>query len=444
MTTYSFSGRLTDADAKSFLPQPFTIPPGTTQLAVRFAYGPRRAPSVPGSNLLCLSLFGPEGWRGTGHNRDDNSFTVSAQAATPGFMPGPLLPGEWSVVIETHMVMPELPVEYKMEIMVSDEPLTGDAPDWKPGRTAPRGPGWYRGDLHGHTVHSDGSWTVRDFAQYARDYRLDFVTLTDHNTVSGLAEATSFAGDDLLVMGGLELTTYYGHCLALGTRKWVDWRVRPDYDMTDIAQQVLDSGALYIIAHPCSVGDPECTGCDWGYPEMMPGISPAVEVWNSPWEGDSNNNDAVRLWYDWLNAGHWLVATAGTDIHGPNILGMNFGFNVVYADALTEAAILDGIRRGHLYISGGPALDFSATGAGGQTAMMGDRLPAGNATFTAKWSGTAEGETVRIISDGRVVHERAASTAGEYAWAADGKWYTVEIRDENGYLRALTNPIFLG
>jgi hypothetical protein len=445
MITYAFSGRLTDANSKSFLPHPFTIPPGATKIDVRFEYGPRTASGLISSNLLCLSLFGPEGWRGTGHNRKNNNFTVSAAEATPGFMPGPLPPGEWTVVIETHLVMPELPVEYQMEIDISDEPRTGEAPDWKPAHTAPRGPGWYRGDLHGHTVHSDGSWTVSDFVQYARDYKLDFVTLTDHNTVSGLAEAASYANDDLLVMGGIELTTFYGHCLALGARTWVDWRARPDYDMTAIARTVLDSGALYVIAHPRSVGDPYCTGCDWGYPEMMPGISPAVEVWNSPWEGDSNNNDAVRLWYDWLNAGHRLVATAGTDIHGPNMLGMNFGFNIVYADALTEAAILEGIRRGHLYISGGPALEFSAAGAGGQSAMMGDTLPAGDAAFTAKWSGTTEGEIARIIGDGRILHEQPASTVGEHTWSADAnKWYAVEIRDANGYLRALTNPIFVG
>ncbi len=58
-----------------------------------------------------------------------------------------------------------------------------------------------------------------------RDYKLDFVTLTDHTTLSVLAQVDSLCSDDNLTMGGMELTTYYDHVLALGTRQRHEWRV---------------------------------------------------------------------------------------------------------------------------------------------------------------------------------------------------------------------------
>ena len=77
------------------------------------------------------------------------------------------------------------PVEYAIMADVSFTPALGEnAPTWLPGRTSPPGPGWYRGDLHGHTLHSDGDWDVPDLVAAARHNQFDFVTLTDHNTLS--------------------------------------------------------------------------------------------------------------------------------------------------------------------------------------------------------------------------------------------------------------------
>ena len=43
---------------------------------------------------------------------------------------------------------------------------------------------WYRGELHSHTHHSDASWPVQDLVNAARQKGLDFITLTEHNTIS--------------------------------------------------------------------------------------------------------------------------------------------------------------------------------------------------------------------------------------------------------------------
>ena len=64
-------------------------------------------------------------------------------------------------------------------------------------------PGWYRGDLHLHSAHSDGNCSSRSgqkrvpcpmFLTFAAatDRGLDFVAFTDHNTNSHVREVTAF------------------------------------------------------------------------------------------------------------------------------------------------------------------------------------------------------------------------------------------------------------
>lgn len=446
MTNQQITGTLTTANNKSHIAHQFEVPAGATQLSIDFDFNPQRSTGQTLNNDLSLTLFDPNGARGARHNQRDQNLRINAHFATPGYVPGPIPPGTWTVVIDTHRIMPPDTISYQFDIHVSTDPVTDPPPDRAPRTVAPRGAGWYRGDLHGHTQHSDARWTVADFVQTARAYQLDFVTLTDHNTVSGLAELDSLAGDDLLTMGGIELTTYYGHCLALGTRDWLDWRARSGgKSMTEIAQAVLDHGAFYVIAHPMSPGDPYCTGCDWQFDDMMPGIAPAVEVWNGPWGGDSGNEASLQLYYRWLNEGYRLVATAGTDIHGkPPANHRPVGFNIVYADDLSEAAILNAIRRGHSYLSSGPRLELTAQ-MGDHNAMLGDALPPGETRFVLNWSDCAETDMIRVMLNGAVSQTADMQTSGDLTWTlatTAGDWCAVEVRAADGLLRAVTNPIF--
>jgi hypothetical protein len=450
-----FTGTLDKRDVKQHIPHIFTIPAGTTQLEIRFDYTPAYVNGM--LNALHLSLFDPQGCRGAGHRRGDvredgvtHTILINAIQATPGYRAGPLQPGQWSLVIDTHMILAGQPVPYQIQVHVSNDAVAipDDLPVRQP-QPPQRGPGWYRGDLHGHTVHSDGSWQIADLLDSARAFKLDFVTLSDHNTVAPLAEFISMAQPDLLTIGGIELTTYYGHALALGIHDWVDWRVRPsERTMPQIATEVAAAGGTFIIAHPMSVGDPICTGCDWSYADMMPGPARFVEIWNGGiWESESGNEAALALWYSWLNQGHHLVATAGTDVHGPPPAGVQPGFNIVYAEALSEAAILQAISLGHLYLSDGPQIEFTAQSADGTSAMIGERLHADRVTINASWQATEQGDQIRLIANGQVLVAQPAHEHGQKQWQLDvaqPHWYVLEVRNLIGHLRAVTNPIFVG
>lgn len=445
----SYEGELTVHDNKKHLPFYFELDEGVTKLELDFSYHPIKVSDAQPTNQVSLSLFDPFEARGARHNNADQSIILTETRSSAGYTAGPLHAGRWSVVIDIHRILPDIVVNYKLDIKSSSTIIEDpcESSIWQKGYIAPKGAGWYRGDLHAHSLHSDARWDVCDLINFAKTNKLDFVSLTDHNTVSALAEFHSYADNDLVTLGGLELTTYYGHALALGTHKWLEWRVQPhdkaSSSMAELARGIRDAGAHFVIAHPKSMGDPWCTGCDWQYEDMMPGSARMVEVWNSFWAGKSNNEAGLQLFYSWLNQGHKLVATAGTDSHAPPQANALLGFNVVYAEAFSETAILSAIAKGHLFISGGPSLALTAITSAGHF-MMGDTVTGQQAQLNVQWSDCETGDQLRLIANGEVLKSISLDAAGslDFELASKPNWCSIEIRDSTGNLRALSNPLF--
>jgi hypothetical protein len=443
----TFEHTITTADLHQHIPHVFEVPARTTQIHMEFTYQPRYSTGQEYPNQMSLSLFDPAGPRGVYYLFRDYGITINGSRPTPGFDAGPVRPGTWVAFVDTYRLLPPDPITYKIEIELSFAPIVEPVQVYNKPHIASRGPGWYRGDLHAHSLHSDASWDVPDLVQYARSQKWDFVTLSDHNTVSGLPQHDSLADDVLLTMGGLELTTYYGHALVLGTRRWFEWRLDTEEKLTmpQLAQRALDSGAFFVTAHPMAVGDPECSGCHWEFADMRPGNSPAIEIWNGAWR--PHNQLALDVFYQWLNEGHRLVATSGSDMHGTPTEEYPLGaVNVVYAEDLTEAAILQAIRQGHSYLSAGPQLILTGHSASGVEVMTGATLPNEAATIHVRWADAHDGDLLRFNVDGRPYAERSISASGETSWIialGQAKWCNVELRDAQNGLAAVTNPIFI-
>jgi hypothetical protein len=441
-----FEGTLTNQDVKRNIPFKVEVLAGTTCFSIHFTYAPHVVDGL--NNLLTLTVFDPAGFRGAGHRQGDEHFVTIGQAkASPGFVPGPVPAGVWTVVIDTHLVMPGPQCTFKLEVSGTDECPVHDAPAWPVGHTAKRGPGWYRGDLHAHTIHSDARWDIGALLAFGRSRQLDFMTLTDHNTVSGLAEFVSAGCDDLLTLPGMELTTFWGHALTLGLMNWTDWRTEPGKrSMEQIEHEVTARGGVFVIAHPLETGDPVCTGCAWVYSSMMPGTARVVEVWNGDWVSGSNNSLGLQEVYRWLNNGCKLALTAGNDNHGFKPELMHYGFNNVYAQDLSEKVILRAVRAGHLYISSGPVLKMTA-GTGGVTGMLGDVLDAGGSpiTLNAEWQGGPSGTQLELIVDGNTHTTCKAEEQGSAVWNLDGEkahWALATLSIPGAKMLAITNPIF--
>lgn len=451
-----FSATLGSGDVKRHIPHTFVVPTDCSRLTIQLHYSPRLAGGI--SNLLTLTLFDPNGFRGAGHRGGDTHVVeLTPTTATRGYLIGALPAGEWTVQIDTHMVLPDTPVRYTLDVTAETDAAVAAAalphpvPDFS--SVLNPNPGWYRGDLHCHTLHSDASWTTQELVAEARRQGFDFIALTDHNTVSPLPEMAALTGDGLLTMGGQELTTFWGHAVCLGAYDWLDWRVdRQGVGMAAIAEQLYAQDQLYIIAHPYAIGDPYCTGCRWLYTGMMPGNARLVEIWNGPWFAGhpleyNQNEDGIAVYYRWLNEGHKLVATAGSDAHGPKGYLGGVGNNVVYAEELSTKGILRALAQGHLYLSTGPTLTVQAQNRAGVTVMMGDTLieHGDTVTVTTQWGGAPIGATLRLIVNGAVQDRRTVGDSGEASWTLPyygSRWCAIELRGADEAMVAVTNPIF--
>jgi hypothetical protein len=443
-----FTAVLSNQDMKKHIPFPVQVPPDTETLSIRMSYAPHIVEQV--NNLLTLTVLDPAGFRGAAHrNAEVMEIVIQENAASPGFFPGPVQPGEWTVLVDTHMIMPDVPVHLELVVTGADQldPALPSIPTIEAPAVRPsRGPGWYRGDFHTHTIHSDGDWDVADLVAFALDNRLDFITLSDHNTVTGLRPFERACPESLLPICGIELTTFWGHALALGRREWVDWRIEPGRrEMAQVVAEVEAQGGLFVIAHPEAIGDPYCTGCNWLYPDVRPGAARVVEVWNSPWYSISHNEAGLELAFEWMSRGLRMVLTAGTDRHDPHYPAPGHGFNTVYAEELSEVAILHAVRLGHVVLSSGPILTLSAQAAG-QNLMPGDscRAQAGETIhISAEWDSCPPGSRLDLVVDGE---KRETTTGGPSAsWDLPGGytgWALLTLRDPDGEMLALTNPIY--
>ena len=222
-------GQLMGSDNHSYREVPFQVPVGVNRITVQFESTGRAEHTTVDLGLEDPDGFhGQQGLRGwTGGSKQ--LFTVGAVDATPSFAPGPIQPGRWALLLGIPNIRAASKADFTAKIWFGHP---GD-PAWLPAVLNPplrKEAGWYRGDLHMHGAHSDGScptqsgdtrapcppiFTVEDAAKRG----LDFIALSDHNTVSQANDIRELQPyfDHLLLMPAREVTTFQGHANLFGT-----------------------------------------------------------------------------------------------------------------------------------------------------------------------------------------------------------------------------------
>lgn len=326
---------------------PVEVPPGAAGLRAELEYEP--------GAIMDLGCLGPAGFRGwSGGAR--RSFVIAADRATPGYLPGELEPGTWQVVIGLHRVL--LPgADYQLTVNVSTTPgeLAPEEPpepmppltDRPPRRILPAtaGRNWLAGDLHTHTVHSDGKMTVAELARFAVGRGLDYLAVTDHNTISHHAELPSAAAaHGIVLLPGQEVTTETGHANAFGDIGWIDFR-EPADGWLEACER---AGGLLSVNHP--IGG----HVSWVAP--MKRRPPLVEVWHWSWL-DPRWTTPLAWWLAWDPS---AIPVGGCDWHVEgNDAPPGSPTTWVEAEADDPAAVLAAMRAGRTAITAsrdGPAL----------------------------------------------------------------------------------------
>ncbi len=319
---------------------PIDVPPGSSALRVDLEYNSTGA----GLDLGCFSPAGFRGWSG-GARR---SFLITPKSATPGYLAGELEPGTWQVVIGLHRI-PAAGVRYELTaeattispLLAADEVVEPAPP--LTDRPAPRdlpaagGTRWLAGDLHSHTVHSDGVLTVPELARFAAGRGLDFLAVTDHNTISHHHELpAAAAAHQIVLVPGQEVTTERGHANAFGELPWIDFREPPDAWLAATEH----GGGLLSVNHPY--------GGQVSWTAPMRRRPPLIEVWHWSWL-DLRWTAPLSWWLAWHPG---AIGVGGSDWHRPGAdAPPGSPTTWVMAEAAEPTAVIDAVARARVAIS---------------------------------------------------------------------------------------------
>jgi len=408
--SYTFEGYVDSMDKaeSDYLLLPFDVGEGVTRLHVRYEYSDETGADLwaPPGNVVDLGIFdsrGSEflhakGFRGTSGSAR-HEFTIGLNDATPGYLPGPIYPGRWHVLLGLYRIVDQ-GCHYRVVVTMMEGQVetASDAQPYLPGVLS-REARWYRGDLHCHSYHSEASGSLGDLVRAAREQGLEFLAVTEHNTVSHLREFTRYAPPDLLLIPGEEITTYYGHANVWGISGWHDFRARSAEDMQHIIDYANERGVLFSINHPKEKGPP------WRFGEVS-GYN-CIEAWQAYWF--VSNYQSLSFWDERLRRGMRVTAVGGSDCHiraageEPSSVPLGTPTTWVYSPELSVEGILGGIRAGHVFVNSGsddaPRVYLEAA-YGNHRAMAGDELVVpvrAEATVSIEVVG-GDGMMLRLIS----------------------------------------------
>ncbi len=463
------TGTLTGRDHETYREVPFRLPAGTVRLTVAFDYTGRDQRSV-----IDLGVRDPARMRGwSGGNKQ--AFTIEEADATPSYLPGPLPPGTWKLVLGAPNLRKTASAAYTAKIWFdrADTPFPGFGK-----QPVKAGPGWYRGDLHMHTAHSDGACLSKSGAKVpcpvfktleaAEARGLDFIAVSDHNAVAqnnALRELAPYF-DDLLLIPAREITTFRGHANVFGTTAPLDFQLgsprAPTLDA--ILDEVEAAHALISVNHPGLPSGEVCMGCGWTAQTDWSRI-PAMEAINGgslQVLGPEGPLSSIPFWEARLNAGFRIAAVGGSDNHEATLAAdkppaIGLPTTVVHARELSQAAVLEAIRAGHVFVdvwgTKDRLLEVEAR-AGAARAEMGDALAAAAGAaveIEVHVAGAPPGARLSLAGDGAglvrsfEVSLGAAEARRSLSLTADGKahWLRIDVRSGDGKLLLLGNPLYL-
>ncbi len=326
------NGTLYPKDSKTVQIKNFEVPSSAAEIHVKFEYFPEKMGGV--DNQITLSFYDSMGiFMGRYDNPKDFKIGLNASPSALNTLP---LPDIWKVEIECQSLISH--VDYKIEINFEGNER------YK----------WYKGELHTHSLHSDGKFNVKELNEYIKSHSFDFFFLTDHNNITGYQDL--YSDKDSIGFIGEELTTFKGHMLILGNKQFVDWKDENGFEkpISIIKKEVDYLHSLIGVAHPSMLGEPICGGCGWKYFESPfdTNLFDFVEIWNGSMESKLLNIETIYSWISTLRSGKRLTATSGFDLHSSTDPEPSFWLkNHFYLRNKVLSEVLYAIKHGMSYIS---------------------------------------------------------------------------------------------
>jgi hypothetical protein len=333
----------------------------------------------------------------------------------------------------------------------------------------------YVGAIHVHSTFSDGSGDIKEIGFAASESGLDFVLITDHNTLRALNEGYEGWYGKTLILVGCEINDKENknHYLAFRIKDAISTR----QPAKEIVAKVKEQGGIGFIAHPhekrSSMKEhPPYPWTDWSIKDFN-----GIEIWNhmSEWmERLTDDNkyqffvhplrtieappkETLELW-DKLNIEKKVVGIGGVDAHAHkiNLLGFFevevFPYKILFksirthvltdtkievgADPLViskaKKIIYDSLEKGSCFVSNYHHADASGfrffAEDGNKIFQMGDTLKFNNKISLRVILPNLSGN-IRLIRNGKL-YDSIDSFDAEFRMSEPGS-YRVEVYLEN-------------
>jgi hypothetical protein len=386
-----------------YLTLPFSMPQDIEIFTLKYSYErySSQASQMNGvrftsrreANIIDLGLIAPNGRQVGVSGSDKNEIMVSETQATPGYQPWPLTPGEWRILLGAYKVATEgVTILYELSFVLKHLRL-------------------FKGDLHTHTLASDGVLTAEELAQLARRQGLDFLAITDHNQMVSTEALPRIPG--ITLIPGVEWTHFQGHANFLGIDRPYDEPFFTNHldGVKARFASARERGALISINHPFE------ESCPFQF-DMNSLTFDCLEVWNGPMR--VSNLQALGLWQQLLVSGRKIPICGGSDYHREHIFIPLGGPTMwIYAISASPADLLTGLKNGHAYITyapNGPSLEMSV----GESnlplpAILGDSVPFSQfQEIIIRIGGLWEGDEVHLVTETERITIQQAEASGDF------------------------------
>ncbi len=438
-----------------YIDVPFQVPAGTVEIQVARTY--------TAGNILDFGVWSPSGYRGWSGGLTDD-IIVGIDQSTRGYLPGPIDAGTWTVAIGKAQLT-TAGAHYAIDITCSD---TATLPVLPKAAYTPvvleQDRRWYKGDFHVHSMQSgDSKAVMQDDVDLAQSRGLDFINLSDHNTIAQHAlVAAQQPSWPVLVMRSSEITTYSGHGNGVGIHDYVDHRLgHAGRTMANVIDDVAAQNGIFIVNHAAYNLGTNCIGCGWMHPDDVPWDEVSgIEVITANYDIGVQvvTPTVLQMWDGLEDQGYRISAVTGSDDH---TAGMNEGSTgspigspctLVLADELSEAGIMDGVRHQHTIAQlrgpDDPFVELTMRTKSGGTAEIGDDVDGiDRADMTVHVVG-GNGMYVQIWRDGQKLVQKQVTSDDFKATIADTPAvggttrYRAELIDDTNQRIAITSHIY--
>ena len=300
---------------------------------------------------------------------------------------------------------------------------------------------WYKGNLHTHTVNSDGDSTPDDVVRWYRERDYQFLVLTDHNYLTSVDGLNAVHGGDdrFLVVKGEEVTDRFGakpiHINGLDVSRLV--APTGGASVLDLVQRTVDAirdaGGVPSINHP---------NYGWAIsPEELGQVqrTKLFEVFSGhPTVNNLGGGGVPGLEETWdriLSSGKMLYGIAVDDAHyfkrpeDPTAPRPGKGWVYVRSPRLEARALVEALERGDFYSSTGVQMQAIEASA---TALILAVKPEPSSKYRIQFIGR----------QGRVLSEVATPTAS-YTFKGDEGYVRATVLESNGKV-AWIQPVPVG